>query len=229
MSATAPRLDVPSPPDPDRDAPAAPAALPRVSLLLRIVHHLVAYGTTLIATLQQGTSEHRRIMSMFAFGTRDIALIIARIKCGLLRAAALEIRLNRYVERGRDVPVQPVRLSMPGRRKAAPEADAPSEPTGSELLEKLPTAEEIAEQVRKQPLGVVIGDICRDLGLGLTGMDGALREELLKAVMECGIDLGGFYRKSAIPVIGPWSDAKEIAMGEWPEARQRVAARGQPP
>jgi hypothetical protein len=225
MPATVPRLDVPPAPDPDRGAPDAPApALPRVSLLLRIVHKLVAYGTQLIRTLEQPGPTERQTLVMVDFGTRDLALIIARIKCGLLRAAGLEARLNRYVARGHDLTVPPVRYATAsvGERKAASEA------TVRRVEALLPSAEEIAEQVRTRSLSTVIADICHDLGMTRAGLDGVLWDELMQAVLDCGITLFGIMRKSVKPVFGDWHAAREIGLSEWPPYAV-VVASGQPP
>ena len=212
-------------PDPDR---AGPDTLPRVGRLLRIVRRLVAYGTNLVATLQQGSSAHRRDMAMIAFGTTDIARIIARIKCGLLRAAGLETRLNGYVKRGRDMEPPAERLSTACMRKAASD-DAMPKGTRSEVLADLPSAEEIAAQVRSRPIGTVIGDILRDFGMAPGAMDGALWDELWAAVLDCGIDLTGFLRKCVRPVFGDYDLQVESALTGWDGKDGAVGVSGQPP
>jgi hypothetical protein len=200
-----------APPDPDR------AALPRVSRLLRLVRRLVDYGTTLLTALQQGGASPRRAQAMWMFGTKDFALIIARITCGLQRAAALEVRLNRYVARGTDLPLPVVRLRAPEPRscRAAPVADAPvaDAPAADHaaLLAALPSAEEIAQQVRTRSLGVVITDICHDLGLASGMMEATLWDELMAAVLECGIDLVRFIRDAVEAPIGEDDDADDVA------------------
>jgi hypothetical protein len=225
MSASVP-LPVASPsPDPDR---ARPDALPRIGRLLGIVCKLISYGTRLIHTLQQGSSANRRDMAVLAFGTRDLARIIARIKCGLLRAAGLEARLNGYVKRGRDLVPPPEWPSTPCARKAASAGDAKAEVARREVLADLPTTEEIAAQVRSRPLGTVIGDICRDLGLTPGAIDSALWAELMAAVLECGIELTGFMRKCVRPVFGDYDDA-ELALIAWDGAEVAAAVSGQPP
>jgi hypothetical protein len=221
--------------------PLSPATLPRVGRLLGIVHKLVAYGTSLITTLQHGSPAHCRTMAMLAFGTRDLGLIIARIKCGLQRAAALQARLNAYVARGRDLTLpeerRPRAWSTEGARSAAPKVEEDAQPPAAAardtVLVLLPSAEEIAEQVRTRPLGTVISDICRDMGLSAGLMDGGLWEELTAAMMECGIDLGGFIRNSARPVFGDrdeeWQDRPEVWPDAWPDAIGAVDAVARPP
>lgn len=226
MSA-APTSSVASPPsDPDRSASdrAAPAPLPRVGSLLRAVRLLVDYGTALIATLQQRACLERCTMAMMDFGTRDLALIIARIKCGLQRAAALEERLNGLVARGVDLPMPPVRplaerssaTRAAGKRKTAAERAA--------LLAILPSAEEIAEKVRTQSLGVVIADICRELGLMAGTMDTRIWDALSDAALDGGFDLCRLIRAELPP---PCFDPKvdqELTMLIWSKPADQTAA-----
>jgi hypothetical protein len=229
MSATA-TVSVASPtPDPCR---VGPATLPRVGLLLRIVRRLVAYGTDLVSTLQEGTSIHRRVMTVMNFGTKDLALIIARIKCGLLRAAALEARLTSYVKRGRDLPLPRARSAASRARTAADKASRPAE-ARAWFLEALPTAEEIAAQVRRRAIGLVIGDICLDLGLVAGAVDGVLWEALTQAVAECGIDLRAFIRGKGEPepLCLDDDDPDVVALMAWNAtdgAAAAVVARGPP-
>ena len=198
----APTQTVVSPPsDPDRrdPAPATPAVLPRVSSLLRAVRLLVDYGTALIATLQQRSCLGRCATTMMTFGTRDLALIIARITCGLQRAAALEERLNRLVARGVDLPVPSVRPLAAGPSATRAAGTTEMSPARAALLEALPSVEEIAEQVRTQSLGVIIADICRDLGLAPGAMDARIWDALSDAALDGGIDLGRLMRAEVPP------------------------------
>ena len=47
---------------------------------------------------------------------------------------------------------------------APPEPERTNDPQGPRLAH-LPTADEIAAEVRRRPIGAVIADICRDLGI----------------------------------------------------------------
>jgi hypothetical protein len=211
--------------DPDR------AALPRVACMLRLVHKLVAYGTTLLTALQQGGASHRRTVAVWRFGTKDLALIIARITCGLQRAAALEVRLNRYVARGADLPLPSPRSSAAGPRQAA-RADA-AVPERAALLAALPSAEEIARQVRTRSLGVVITDICRDLGLTPGAIEATLWDALMEAVMECGIDLVRFIRGDGEARFDDDAEEEDVAPARVtlpaPCVQAAIAASAQPP
>ena len=214
-------------PDPDR---AGPDALPRVGFLLGIVRKLVLYGSSLILILQEGVSVRHCAEAKINFGTKDLALIIARIKCGLQRAAMLEVRLNRYVTAGRDLKLLPLRALAARKPRAARPADAPP-PAKAPVLALLPSVEEIAEQVRTRSLGAVIGDICRDIGLLPGVMNGVIWEELMEAAIKCGIDLNGLIHASRKPLYGTYQDHVEIAMTAWPGAvpHSVVPVSGRPP
>jgi hypothetical protein len=141
----------------------APTTEPsRAGRLLDLVRRLIEYGKELATTLRQSSVTTDLAAAMRPFGTRDIALILARITRGLHRAAALEARLVRGAARldaeprPRSVPAAAKPASGP-RRQAAPPAGSP--------LAHLPTPEQIAAEVRRRPIGAVIADICRDLGI----------------------------------------------------------------
>jgi hypothetical protein len=151
-------------------APTAPACKPsRAGGLLGLVRKLVSYGTFLAATLRQrGLGNHPLIQGR-QFGTTNIALILARVARGLLRAAALEARLHRSAAR-LDAPPRPraPRIGVPSvaTEPRAPRQQASSGDTDDEaLLAHLPTLEEIAAADRRRPIGEVFADIVRDLGM----------------------------------------------------------------
>ena len=122
----------------------------------------IDYGKELAATIRQRAfTDPGSVIS--CFGTADVAQILARISRGLHRANALEARLLRNADRLDAAPrgaARPQgRRAHPGQppRAAADEANA--------RLARLPTPEQIAAEVRRQPIGAVIADICRDLGI----------------------------------------------------------------
>jgi hypothetical protein len=89
-------------------------------------------------------------------------LIVARIARGLHLANALEARVLQravHLDSGR----------RPGRARSA--ARAPGSPVARPVAEAeqplahLPTAEQIAAEIRRRPIGAVVADICRDLGI----------------------------------------------------------------
>ncbi|MGA8196034.1 MAG: hypothetical protein WB902_21990, partial [Acetobacteraceae bacterium] len=149
---------------PHQDRPAAGADAPsRTGRLLGLVRALIDYGRQLAATLQQRTAATNLADVARNFGTIDIGEILARIARGLLRAAALETKLSSRLTRQQAVP-------------AAPSAPSPRQPRAARPVDRsaraadpgptrLPTPEDIAAEVRRRPIGAVIADICRDLGI----------------------------------------------------------------
>ena len=139
-------------------AEAAPDPKPsRASGLLALVRALVDYGRHLATTFRANPHP---------FAASDIALILARITCGLLRAEALEARIIRNTAR--------LDAASRARRRAASHANRHRSDTatihdavvpGLDPGISLPTPEQIAAEVRRRPIGAVIADICRDLGI----------------------------------------------------------------
>ena len=145
-------------------AAATPAELPnpsRAERLLCLVRKLIDFGRDLAATLHQRAATDPRSL-VRSFGICDLALILLRIRRGLLCANTLETRL---VQNAARLDAEPKPRSAPARRTprparpAAPRAEAPD----ASLV--LPTEAEIAAWVRRRPIGAVIADICRDLGI----------------------------------------------------------------
>jgi hypothetical protein len=139
--------------------------------------------------LRQGTRRHATPAR--TFGTSDIALILARIAQGLHRAGLLAEKIARTAAR-LDAAPQPKSASPPRARRALPsEAQLPSprpaqtqQPTTPDpRLANLPTPEQIAAKVRRQPIGAVLADICRDLGIKPSQ---PLWDELHRAINEYG-------------------------------------------
>jgi hypothetical protein len=132
-----------------------------MAALLDLVRSLIDYGRELAATLHQRVAENP-YFPVFNYATIDLALVLARITRGLLRAEALEARLARLAARPTRRP-NPTRPEPSRKPRARPTArHSPSDDT---LLTHMPTAEEIAAEVRRRPIGAVIVDICRDLAI----------------------------------------------------------------
>jgi hypothetical protein len=155
-------------------AASAPDLTPpsRSGRLLALVRKLVDYGTQLVDKIRARPADADPIDLRCTFFTTDIALILARIKQGLLRAGLLQHKIARVAPR-LDAAPQPNPAPSPHTPRALPcEARPPSPPrtqvavaASNPALANLPTAEEIAAKVRSQPIGAVLADICRDLGL----------------------------------------------------------------
>jgi hypothetical protein len=131
----------------------------RSGRLLDLVRKLIDYGRELAATIRQRVATDP-IFAKARFGTTDLAAIFARVARGLLLAEALEARVLRGAAQ---LDAEPAR----GRARPAPRAPAvPRVATEADpALAGLPTAEQIAAEVRRRPIGAVIADICRDLGI----------------------------------------------------------------
>jgi hypothetical protein len=139
---------------------AAPEAKPsRSGRLLALVRALIAYGRQVATTL--GTTHP-------TLSPSDITLILRRIARGLLRAEALEAKITCDAAR-LDAEPKPsrARAQSQGRARERPARAATSRPADmpDSLLAALPTAEQIAAEVRRRPIGAVIADICRDIGI----------------------------------------------------------------
>jgi hypothetical protein len=180
-------------PDPHRAEPVPPC----IAHVLSLVHALFAYGRNLAETLQQhAAAPYRRACLEFVattFGTGDLALALARITRGLLRAAALETRLRRRAATGRDI--KPTETPLPGLR--TPCTAKPAVPPGGELpqdpsLDRPPTTEEIIAKDRRRPIGAVLVDICLDLGIKPGPLMGRATAEQLR--MAIGVYGGSLAR-----------------------------------
>ena len=139
------------------NVPDPPAQTSRSANLLGLVRRLIDYGRELAATLRRRAFTDPTSVRA-CFGTADVALILARISRGLHRANALEARLLRNADR----------LDAAPRGAASPTRPRTPRPAAGEAnphLVHLPTPEQIAAKVRRQPIGAVVADICRDLGI----------------------------------------------------------------
>jgi hypothetical protein len=151
-------VSTPTTPDPAATAQPSPSAR-----LIGVVRKLIDYGRQLAASFQQRTVNTDVAGATSAFGTKDIALILARITRGLLRATALEASLVRGTACLETPSRHPAAPAQRHPRAAKPAAEHADEPDAG--LVRLPTPAQIAAEVRRRPAGAVIADICRDLGI----------------------------------------------------------------
>jgi len=145
-----------SPATPDPTPPQTPSGR-----LISLVHRLIDYGTQLAASFRQRNTDTAPDAAV-GFGTSSISVILARIALALHRARLLEQRIVRTAPRldaPAPIPPQPPRAS-PILAPKTPRISQPRPP-----LAQLPTVEQIALKLRRQPIGRVFADICRDLGI----------------------------------------------------------------
>lgn len=182
-----------------------------------MVRKLIEYGRQLAGTLKQGTSAAEFMLITFNFSSADVAEILARIARALHLAAAVEGKLLLYAgppERALPKAQLPRSCRPPTGRPAEPEAQAGVPPAlaaqalaqgaaaadGSAgpaalgddgaALARMPTAEEIADQLRRRPLGAIVADICFDLGIQ-PGHE--LWQELYLVILDNGGNPHGLY------------------------------------
>jgi hypothetical protein len=168
---------------------ATPRATPHVERLRGLVRWVIAYGQHLAVTLQRRADPVRLAALAFRFQTTDLGVILARIARGLMLAGALEEKLARLTEAGRDL--TPDRLRLPSVR--APRGKPPAGQPGVHPcniidlpLDRLPSAEAIAAELRRRPIGAVLADICRDLGMLPGDLADGRWKELADAVSAYG-------------------------------------------
>ncbi len=137
--------------------------------LLNLVRKLIDYGKELAATLRQRSGSNDSPNLRLAFGIADIALILSRITQGLHRARLLEQRIVRIADSlDADVnsaPPHPRRPSLCATDTASSQRTQARTEDPDPRLAYLPTPKEIAAKVRRQRIGAVLADICRDLGI----------------------------------------------------------------
>jgi len=153
---------------------AAPPEQPTRSARLRaLIDDLILFGNILLETLRHEPGSEAAIGIIKRFRSTTVAAIIAHITRGLMLAAALAERVERSVKRI-DNPPEPRLDITPPKRPAQPRP-GPRPPESlattlddAALLARLPTAEEIAANIRTRPIGDVLADIANDLGLNCT-------------------------------------------------------------
>jgi hypothetical protein len=222
MSAAAHLPAAPETPDLPRAAPAMPAGVGRV---LSLVRRLIDYGRQLAATVQQRATAPGFALFASTFGTTDLATILARITNGLRRAAALEARLSQRAARGQDLKPSAAPLPAAYKPRAArqsaepPSADLAQDPR----LARMPTEAEIAAEVRHRPVGAVIADICRDLGIAPGDLDREFWDEIALAIIDYGGSLAGFIAdlNKRMFALGP-EERCDNPNPSWPAAPPRL-------
>jgi hypothetical protein len=162
----------------------------RIGRVLAVVRMLIGYGKDLAEAMHRRAGKPVFVTATLPFGTLDPMAILARIACGLSRAVALEARLAACAARGRDLsplaeppagPTKPAASRQPKPPAPRPQRASRAAPDG------FPTAAQIAAEVRRRPVGAVVADICRDLGL----LPGQCDREFLKELSAIITEYGG--------------------------------------
>jgi hypothetical protein len=178
------RRACPTDPAADRNA----TALPNLEKVLRLVQILLTYGRHLVDSFDHRSTAPGFHLIARHFGTSRPAIILAHIRRGVLRAAALHAVLTQRAARGRDLVMPPlrVRLKQPAPEAAADPAAPASEPGPARKRRPprpswrddwldgvddpldprhLPKFEDLVKQARRRPIGRSLGDIYADLGI----------------------------------------------------------------
>ena len=188
---------------PTGPAPAAHSNPPRqqaqvqggsqIGRFLGVVSWLITYGKDLADKLRQHAGTPAFAPLARPFGTTNLAAILARITRGLRLAVALHERLTERAARGRDITPPPPRLPAPHKSgKPCPRAQRARPEAASDVV-ALPTPQEIAALLRRRPLGTVIAEICRDLGIMPGDLEPELWRELFHAITEYGGSFSAYF------------------------------------
>ena len=173
---------------PERDGAGVPQGIAR---LLHVLQWLIGYGKTAAATLhQRSAQDFRRFAERYR--RSDFNEILARIRRGVMLAVALREKFLAQAKTGRDITPVKCRFSTPRRNRAANATDRRTRVRQTNIVDmppdKLPSAAQIAAELQRRPLGAVLADICRDLGI----RPGDVTREQWQELHELILDYGGF-------------------------------------
>jgi hypothetical protein len=195
------------------DTPAGTDTPSRSARLLGLVRKLIDYGKELAATIRRRAFTDPQFASTH-FGSADAALILASIARGLHRANALEARIVRSAAR---LDAAPHTAASPRNPRPPRPAAAPAAAEADPRLARLPTPAQIAADVRRRPIGAVLADICRDLGI--MPSDPLWRELQLAIICEggnlCRLVMDVIDRAMA-PVLAAWPPGMVLTWADPP-------------
>jgi len=189
---TAPDLTTQPAPSQDGVSPGADAT-PEVTRLLALIRWIITYGQQLATTLQQHADPARFADIAYHFQTTDLTHILARIARGLMLAAGLEAKLARWAAAGHEAQPTALRLPSESAPRDPPAATKPKVHHTNIIdfpPERMPSAEEVAAELRRRPIGAVLVDICHLLDVQAGDMaPGRFWDEVAMAVTDHGGDL----------------------------------------
>jgi hypothetical protein len=232
MSAALARPAPASHPDPDRAADHTPSPQRFAGLLRRVFD----YGKQLLVAvrLRSACPEFPRLAK--PFGTADLRRILARISAAIGRALLLEEGFLRQAGLGHHAVPPPVRNPSARKPRAArpdamPEQDAaPAQPARRTDNPLVPTAAQLAVELRRHPAGVVLAGICRDLGIT---PHHPLWDEVSRAIVACGGSIAELEQDAdtrwcskrwlEIPVARPASIPAYLWPKWWPQPAPQAA------
>jgi hypothetical protein len=198
-----------------RAAPTSPASkeprpIPgRIGAVLHVLAVLIGHARHFAATAVARAAVPEFATAAAVFGTSNLPTILHRMQRGMLRALALRDYLLSRAARGRNLRFAwPQRVELlphhrppagPARRpQAAPLRPRRPEPA---LLDsdnpdalRLPTADELAAEVRRRPVGRTMTYICLDLGIVPGLCEGEFWNRVEKTLRRYGGSLGPMYR-----------------------------------
>lgn len=237
-SPTAAPLHPPGPPNAPEHAD-APSS--RSAGLLSLLHRLFDYGKGVLLVLQQKPPFTPANVTEVTgrFSTISAQLIVARVMRGLQLALALKQRLEASAARLDRLPPTPRRSPGSPAGTAGPRACVQSpirHGTPNDdiiLMQRLPTAQEIAARVLHRPIGKVLADICVDLGIlprhplwqelraAIEEHGGSVRRVLLTAVrrlQKTTTEIAREAKRLALARVPPDDEPADTADGAAPAA-----------
>ena len=195
--------------------------LPNLANVIRIVEILLTYGRHLVETFDRRAAAPGFHMIARHFGTDRAAVILAHLRRGILRAAALHHVLMQRAARGRDLVTPPVRIRIkaeapnPADAPAALAAIAAAQPP--EVPNKrqrpacpvwhdpwldnvedpldpalLPTFEELVKLASRRPVGRSLGELFADFGIAPALSQAKFWTDLFMAMLNNG-GTPGYY------------------------------------
>lgn len=150
-------------PTPDQDRAASRKAVPPgIAQVLYVLRFLIDYACHIAAFAEECAVRGDISPVTVRFG-KSIAIeqLIIRVASGLRRALMLQEMLQQRAATGCDIEPVQRRPSGPSGRSKQDGEDQDKPPK----TERLPSAEEIAAELQRKPIGEVVAQICHDIGI----------------------------------------------------------------